>query len=313
MPRPLPLMVNSLLSFTFSNTSNQATTQSGNFDSPPASDSHEHDRADRIIREILNSTQSPNDISPSGELYRAIERFHRRRSGADTPELSQMSSQQQEERRRRLREPGAASPLFVLPPRSPPDEQSPRERAATRLAGMAARRARPRMPPSDRYLNSHRTVLGESSASSHGLADLQHAGQQLEQASSNLRSLLDSPVPHLSSPLDPDYSGEAEHNRRAKRRKLDTDKLETGFKGFSYGKYGQVEPGKLKMEIVSCDGGIYQDHGENYAAENVLKNDQSVYCTKANRCNLIIRHQGATVFHLKELIIKAPRNGYTAP
>ena len=51
----------------------------------------------------------------------------------------------------------------------------------------------PRMPPSDRYLNSHRTFLGESSASSNGLADLRRAGQELEQASFNLRSLLDSP------------------------------------------------------------------------------------------------------------------------
>jgi hypothetical protein len=44
-----------------------------------------------------------------------------------------------------------------------------------------------------------------------------------------------------------------------------------------------------------------------------LKNDATVYCTKSNRCNLVLRHQGATVFSLKELIIKAPHSGYTAP
>jgi len=172
------------------------------------------------------------------------------------------------------------------------------------------------MPPSDRWME--RARAGEIVATSNGLADLQHAGRQLEQASSSLRALLDDPVPNISSPiLEPtEYSGEAEQNRRVKRRKLDSDKLDSTFAGFSYGRYGQVEPGKLKMEIVSCDGGIFQDHGgnySNYSAENVLKNDTSVYCTKSNRCNLVLRHQGATVFSLKELVIKAPHSGYTAP
>lgn len=170
------------------------------------------------------------------------------------------------------------------------------------------------MSVSDRYMERHRAVLGENAASaaSNGLADLQHAGRQLEQASSNLRALLDDPVPNISSPtLEPEYGNEAE--RRVKRRKIDTDKLDSGFKGFSYGRYGQVEPGKLTMEIVSCDGGIFQEQAGNYSAENVLRNDSTVYCTKSNRCNLVLRHQGATVFSLKELIIKAPHSGYTAP
>lgn len=122
------------------------------------------------------------------------------------------------------------------------------------------------------------------------------------------------------------------------------------------------------MEIVSCDGGIFQDQGASqgtYGAENVLRNDASVYCTstcpqmylltcyilkepnfgdgvkdtevgfgseirlqgsaadralfrlthgiESNRCNLVIRHQGSTPFCLKELIIRAPHSGYTAP
>jgi hypothetical protein len=172
------------------------------------------------------------------------------------------------------------------------------------------------MPPTDRYLERQRALAGEGRPLSNGLDDLQHAGRQLEQASATMRALLDDPVPALSTPIleAQEYFGEAEHNRRVKRRKLDTDTTESGFKGFSYGRYGQVEPGKLKMEIVSCDGGIFEEHrGGNYAAENVLKNDATVYCTKSNRCNLVLRHQGATVFSLKELIIKAPHSGYTAP
>ncbi|CZR54637.1 uncharacterized protein PAC_04521 [Phialocephala subalpina] len=294
--------------------------QSGNFDDPPASESY-RETADRIVREILNNTtQSPDDISPSGELYRAIERFHRRRGhppGQNSTERTMSSDPDPSERRQRwLRREGIdqASPLFVLPPQPAPTEPTPRERAASRLAGMSARRGRPRMSVSDRYMERHRAVLGENAAStsSNGLADLQHAGRQLEQASSNLRALLDDPVPHISSPtLEPEYGHEAE--RRVKRRKLDSDKLDTGFKGFSYGRYGQVEPGKLTMEIVSCDGGIFQEQAGNYSAENVLRNDSTVYCTKSNRCNLVLRHQGATVFSLKELIIKAPHSGYTAP
>jgi hypothetical protein len=166
------------------------------------------------------------------------------------------------------------------------------------------------MSISDRF-NEHRFneqhPSGDSGAASNSL---ENAGRQLEQA----RALLDDPVPNLLSPvLDPEYRDVADQNRRIKRRKLDSDKPDSGFRGFSYGRYGQVEPGKLKMEIVSCDGGIFQDQPGNYAAENVLRNDASVYCTKSPRCNLVLRHQGSTVFCLKELILKAPNSGYTAP
>jgi hypothetical protein len=308
--------------------------QSGNYDSPPASDSP-HETADLIVREILDNNQvSEADISPSGELYRVIERFHRRailnRTNLRHPILHAMASDDDQERTERLQREAArdASPLYVLPPFQPsgPPEPMPRDRAALRLAGMTARRGRLRSSASERYLERQRALSGESGAdnenysgprgeSRSGLAGLQRAGRQLEAASSNLRALLDDPVPNLSSPtLEAEYSSEeAEHNRRAKRRKVDDDRVDSSFAGFSYGKYGQVEPGKLKMEIVSCDGGIFQGHGGNYSAENILKNDATVYCTKSNRCNLVLRHQGATVFSLKELIIKAPHSGYTAP
>ncbi|KAH7037743.1 uncharacterized protein B0I36DRAFT_359397 [Microdochium trichocladiopsis] len=104
-----------------------------------------------------------------------------------------------------------------------------------------------------------------------------------------------------------------ESNRRAKRRKLDTDRIPSNFAGFRYGRYGQVDPGQLTMEIVSCDGGIYSDDGCRYAVENILKNDPTVYCTEGSRCNIVLRHQGATVFTLQELVIKAPRSNYTSP
>ncbi|POS84604.1 hypothetical protein EPUL_003718, partial [Erysiphe pulchra] len=101
--------------------------------------------------------------------------------------------------------------------------------------------------------------------------------------------------------------------QKNKAKELNSDNLDSTFVGFSYGKYGQVVPGKLKMEIVSCDGGMFEGADVQHPAENVLENDNTVYCTKSNRCNLILRHQGATVFCLKELCIKAPHTGYTAP
>lgn len=103
-----------------------------------------------------------------------------------------------------------------------------------------------------------------------------------------------------------------EDNRRTKRRRVDGDRLVPDFEGFRYGTFGQVEPGTLNMEIVSCDGGMFLNE-VSYAAENILRNDASVYCTKGNRCNIVLRHQGATVFNLTDLIIKAPGSDYSSP
>jgi hypothetical protein len=117
------------------------------------------------------------------------------------------------------------------------------------------------------------------------------------------------PPPSTMSP-PPAPSEHNEDNRRVKRRRLDSDKTAQIYRGFRYGKYGQSEPGQLVMELVSCDGGLFMN---GYAAENILKNDASVYCTKGNRCNIVLRHQGSTVFSLKELTIKAPDSNFTAP
>ena len=149
---------------------------------------------------------------------------------------------------------------------------------------------------------------------------VQQAVERLNEASSNLSSLLDQPIPRIGSPdmSAREYSGEAEVNRRrAKRRKLDDDPLSAGhLRGFNYGYRGQVVSGPLKMEIVSCDGGLHTEaarHGREYWPENVLRNDKSVYCTENNKCNLILRHMGETTFCLKKLIVKAPERGFTAP
>ncbi|TDZ36387.1 hypothetical protein C8035_v001701 [Colletotrichum spinosum] len=113
-----------------------------------------------------------------------------------------------------------------------------------------------------------------------------------------------SPIPHSEEYPD--------DNRRVKRRKLDSERALQNLRGFRYGRYGQVEPGQLKMEILSCDGGLFES-GSSYAYDNILRDDKTVYCTQSNRCNVILRHQGATAFSLKELVIKAPASNYSSP
>jgi hypothetical protein len=258
-----------------------------------------------------------------------MEGYRRARTAAarrnqQMPSLSDMAAEQDPVRRDQIhREVTELGPLFVMPPR--PDNSS--STVASRLAQYAARRmeqrnSRPRMTPSDRYLERQRHVaereLRDAASRNVDHESMQDAGRQLEAASSNLRARLDAPLPNVLSPLSSEieYASEIE-NRRSKRRKLNTDKTDSGFSGFSYGKYGQVEQGKLVMEIVSCDGGTFEgeppSRREDFEPENVLLDDKSVYCTKSNRCNLVLRHQGSTTFCLTELIIKAPRQNYTAP
>lgn len=171
----------------------------------------------------------------------------------------------------------------------------------------------------ERHLDRYRRARTTQDRSSDGPRELQRAVNDLDAASSNLRALLDDPIPTIPPPglislsAGNDSPSEAEPGRRNKRRKLDMEKKQSEYKAFSYGYHGQVVPGQLHMEIASCDGGSFESDSNMHAAENVLKDDRSVYCTKANRCNLILRHQGDRPFCLDELVIKAPPRGYTAP
>jgi hypothetical protein len=157
--------------------------------------------------------------------------------------------------------------------------------------------------------------------------DFDELNHSLEEANNNLRSLLtvdygNHPVAAVMGslsttppPLRAQDAGQSESRHeesRRKRRKVDADRVVPSFAGFSYGRYGQIEPGTLTMEIVDCDGGLFRNDAD-YAPENILKEDQSVYCTHGPRCNIILRHQGATVFNLTELIIRAPGASYSSP
>jgi hypothetical protein len=269
------------------------------------------------------------------------------RRNQQLPSLRDMAAENDSSRQNSL--PGfnavstAASPLHVMPPQPNnsagdiPSQSSPT--VAARLAQYATRRVeqsrRPRMTPSDRYLERQRHVAERElrETANRPMANLEAryldarreveaTERELEAATSNLRARLDAPLPSVLPPfprmsLSPMHFSSTIDDRQAKRRKMDTDTLEKGFSGFSYGKYGQVEQGKLVMEIVSCDGGTFEgeppSRRKDFEPENVLIDDHSVYCTKSNRCNLVLRHQGSTTFCLTELVIKAPHQNFTAP
>ncbi|RFU75948.1 hypothetical protein TARUN_6296 [Trichoderma arundinaceum] len=197
--------------------------------------------------------------------------------------------------------------------RTPPPrlQWSSAARRAERIRSLDERPAS-RADERDRYLDyngrySLRRFPRVHTTSDGRPSNFEELDRSLDEANSNLRALLDLTHSALTTIPQPLRSHDfPEDNRRNKRRKLDSDRLGSGGpKAFRYGRYGQVEPGQLRMEIVSCDGGMFSNQS-SYAAENILKDDNSVYCTKGNRCNIVLQHQGGTVFTLQELIIKAP-------
>jgi hypothetical protein len=101
----------------------------------------------------------------------------------------------------------------------------------------------------------------------------------------------------------------------SKRRKLDNGTYDDEECTFSYGYHGQVVPGQLRLEIVTCDGGEYSDPHQPMHSypQNVLKDDASVYCTKSNKCNLLFKHVGGMPFTLTKIVVKAPPSGFDAP
>ncbi|KAF4551016.1 Hypothetical protein D9617_15g043700 [Elsinoe fawcettii] len=112
-----------------------------------------------------------------------------------------------------------------------------------------------------------------------------------------------------------DESDEDERPRHAKRRKLDQHTHTADEKSYKYGHYGQVEAGRLKMELCSCDGGVHEDNGRSvyYGPSNILRHDQSVYCSRSPSCNIIIRHHDNSAFCLEKLYILGPETGFTSP
>lgn len=184
-------------------------------------------------------------------------------------------------------------------------------------APTSAIRSRLFEPTGDRLIRPVRHRRHDRPNFSTNAGTIQQAVESLDTASTGISPLSQEPVLLLNTPYSVaarTHSGGEGSRRRTKRRKLDED-YPLEFKAINYGYHGQVVSGALKMEIVSCDGGLHADsrHGREYWPENVLRNDKSVYCTDSSKCNIIMRHQGGTTFCLKKLVIKAPDRGFTAP
>jgi hypothetical protein len=111
-------------------------------------------------------------------------------------------------------------------------------------------------------------------------------------------------------------TGDQPEGRSAKRRRLNADSPPAIKKPHKYGHYGQVEPGRLRMEIVSNDGGEHQDPrnpGIFLGADNMLKMDKSVFCSERNSAGILLRHSDETSFCLEKLHIVGPEHGFSAP
>lgn len=124
--------------------------------------------------------------------------------------------------------------------------------------------------------------------------------------------------PIVASPAsDPrDVGSEDNRRRRPKRRKLDVESSLTPKQPIKYGYYGQVEPGRLALDIISCDGGEHRDRmfpGIDLGPQNMLRHDKSVYCSDRPSSSILLRHSDDTPFCLEKLHIVGPESGFTAP
>lgn len=161
------------------------------------------------------------------------------------------------------------------------------------------------------------------------IRDLQEAGARLAQMHEDVRvieeineELLEASATLTAESLDRTLPGAARADEvptqgRRKRRKLDEKPLAKRPR-IEYGYHGQSVATKLRMEILSSDGGTLASPGHGlsdnaYAADNILLDDESVYCTQGKHCNIIIRHQGETPFSLERLVIKGPKEKFTHP
>lgn len=111
--------------------------------------------------------------------------------------------------------------------------------------------------------------------------------------------------------------------QRHKRRRLlpfspsSASSSTTPKKAIKYGYYGQVAPGRLQLELISCDGGEHRDPrhpATSLGPENLLRHDKSVYCSERPYANVVLRHADeGTAFCLEKLWIVGPEGGFTAP
>jgi hypothetical protein len=252
-----------------------------------------------------HASTAPSSASRSrfnGSISRAL------RSLADRPERSSPAHDAASARRSQPQRISAESIRHNTMHRlfGPPRDSDPPDNLTTRPS--TTNLNRPRATPSERYLR-------------HSSARIREARADMESAADLLDSLSDvpinSPFPTFTNTSTRPRSPIVEIGRQTKRRKLEHYACpKSEYDGFKYGYKGQVVSGRLKMEILSCDGGEYSDKDHPmglHNVRNVLKNDSSVYCSESARCNLLLKHIGDAPFALEKIVIRAPDRGFTAP
>ncbi|CRG88585.1 hypothetical protein PISL3812_05616 [Talaromyces islandicus] len=314
---------------------------SGNYDYPPASNRADRNSAsDRTqqsqsrqiyhlqnLRDFLSERERGREPSAAARgletLIQEVEQsrlFDRTRSRSTyEQDLDDSSTGDQAQRRGRNHEqdgnPGANS-SEVMEQESDPANSRPRIRWLRPSDSLS--RLRANNASLDDELSGMQQIAARIREANATITSV--LGEAFPRSESPMALLNLAPSPYPEPPNHPPSWGETRPRAespssrwRAKRRKLDSDDHREGFNGFSYGHYGQVVPGLLKMEIASCDGGsYYDDDGESSWPGNVLLDDSSVYCTKKSNCNLILKHRGGTPFCLKRIVIKAPKKGFDA-
>ncbi|KAK8170045.1 hypothetical protein IWX90DRAFT_485917 [Phyllosticta citrichinensis] len=281
---------------------------SGNFDFPPASSSSNGQGSSQHLARLLHIRQAiqreaehqehEQQIAQDFDDITSASRSQQRPTATPTSSMPRRNRRATRGMSRSFNHSDAGNRSQLVPPQE-----------TLRISAM---RNRPHAEPSQRF-NALRRVRQqrEQFSRNSGLADLEQAGERLTEVSHGLSHMLDSSSQMFRVELDETDDGTGQ--RRFKRRKLDRDDS-SSFSNIKYGHFGQVVPGRLKMEIVSCDGGEFNESsGDLHKVENVLKNDASVYCTKRSNCNLLLRHHGETNFSLDKLVIKAPDYGFTSP
>lgn len=163
------------------------------------------------------------------------------------------------------------------------------------------------------------------------LDELEAAGERLRSVNEEVRELLARPLVAgaLTRREAVGVIGRSEDGQASrKRRRVERSASPKSTYPEPYGYFGQAVPTALRMIVVSSDGGTMPPYMSaplpsqsgslhlgpwEYSARNVLRNDRSVYCTSMSKCNMVLCHDGETLFNLSKLVIRAPKTGYTHP
>ena len=121
-----------------------------------------------------------------------------------------------------------------------------------------------------------------------------------------------SDVPHppciSPDPVQEEYAGEAEMNRRQrKRRRLELASGEVAAHQYlPYGHNGQVVPGPLQLDVVDVNTHESNTCKDSRYQAKILRRNWSVYSTQTDHCDVILGHKERVPFNLTKIVIKVP-------